>query len=258
MAITIGGVHDDVWIYEIASNTLTQLTFEGGAAPTWSSDGERIVYSASRGGRPNLFRIPADIGGADVRLTTDDRRQVPLSASPDGSLLAYVQWDENTGRDIALLRDSDRSGRPFLASPANEGAPAFSPDGQLMAYVSDVSGTEEVYVAPVSGASRAVRVSTGGGTEPVWRRDGGELFFRSGPHVLAATIKAGGALRPEAPRVLFEGQFESGRSTRPAYDVSADGARFLMIRAADTGRLGRELRVFANWRDEVGRGAAAR
>ena len=251
VAVTISGVQDDVWTYEIASNTLAQVTFDGGTGPMWSGSGEWIVFSASRGGRPNLFRRPASGGGTDERLTTDHRRQVPQSVPLEGSPLAFVQWDESTGRDIGLFRESDRSTRPWLASPANEAAPSFSPDGRLMSYVSDVSGTDEVYVAPVSDASAAVRVSTHGGSEPVWRRDGAELLFRSGSQVLASTIRAGGPVRAENPRVLFEGHFEHSSSGRAAYDVSVDGARFLMIRAADTERFGRELRVFVNWRNGV-------
>jgi dipeptidyl aminopeptidase/acylaminoacyl peptidase len=175
---------------------------------------------------------------------------VPASLSPDGSTLAFVQWDDASGRDIALWREADRSTRPYLSSPANESAPAFSPDGRLIAYASDVSGTEEVYVAPAADASRAVRVSVGGGGEPVWRREGTELLFRAGSHILVATIRTTGLLRAETPRTLFEGTFESGGSVRPAYDVSADGARLLVVRAVDADRAGRELRVFINWRGE--------
>jgi serine/threonine-protein kinase len=257
VAVTIRGERDNVWTYEIASNTLTQLTFDGGAAATWSSDGKRIVFSSSRGGPLNLFHKPADGSGADLRLTTDARRQVPESASPDGSMLAFVQWDDQSGRDIQLLGEADRTTRPFLASGANEGAPAFSQDARLIAYTSDASGTEEVYVAPVSDASRAVRVSTGGGTEPVWCREGAELSFRSANRVLAAAVRTAEPLRIETPSVLFEGTFQTG-GTRAGYDISADGARFLMVRPADADRAGRELRVFINWRGDVARGTVAR
>jgi serine/threonine-protein kinase len=246
IAITVRGQRDDVWTYDIASNTLTQLTFDGGGAPTWSADGERVAFSASHGGPSNLFQTRVD-GGAAQRLTSDARRQVPASASPDGSLLAFIQWDDASGRDVEFWSEGDRMARPYLTSPANESSPSFSPDGRLVAYCSDVSGAEEVYVAPASDASRSVRVSVGGGSEPVWQREGSELFFRSGSHVLAAAIGTAGRLSAGTPRVLFEGAFESGGGARPGYDVSVDGSRLLMIRPADAERTGRQLRVFINW-----------
>src|SRR4029453_13262352 len=114
---------------------------------------------------------------------------------------------------------------------ANETAPAFSPDGRAIAYVSDETGRNEVYVARVGDPGRHVQGGGGGGGEPVWRPDGGELFFRAGERMMAAAVKVD--VTVDAPHTLFEGHFQTGLGGRPAYDVSRDGARFLMVQARD-------------------------
>lgn len=256
VAVTIGGARDEIWTYEIATNKLTEFTFEGGSAPVWSGDGQHILFSASRAGRPNLFWKPADSSGGEERLTTDERRQIPASATADGNSVAYVQVDDRSGSDIGVLRRSDHAGLMLLASAANETGPAFSPpDGRLLAYVSDASGSDEVYIAPVSDPRRAVRVSTRGGSEPVWRRDGSDIFFRSENGLLAAAVHAAPVLTVESPRRLFDWTFEAGGAGRPGYDVSTD-VRFLVVRPPDTSRLGRELRVVLNWRDALPQAAS--
>jgi len=132
-----------------------------------------------------------------------------------------------------------------VATGANETAPAFSPDGRWIAYASDEAGGSEIYVAAVSDPARRVKVSSGGGAEPLWRRDGLELFYRSGNQVVAATIAPN--LRVEGRRPLFQGTFVAGAGGRAAYDVSPDGARLLMIRSVEGDSPGRELRVILNW-----------
>jgi len=255
VVITIGtGDRDELWTYDVARNALAQVTFNGGFAATWSTDGGRLVFSSNRDGLAALFarrvEAPAPDGegtaqGNDQRLARGVRAQVSGSISPDGTV-ALVEYDAS-GRDIALLRDGDTAARPFLASGANETAPAFSPDGRLLAFVSDESGRNEVYVAPTANAARPVQVSTDGGAEPAWRRDGEELFFRAGTKMMVARVRTRPILSAAAPTALFDGTFETDVTGRAGYDVTADGARFLMVTAGQEDRTARELRVILGW-----------
>jgi serine/threonine-protein kinase len=244
LALTIAGERDEIALYEIARNALTQLTYEGGAAPVWTPDGSRLVYSAGRGAPADLFwRRLGD--GTDERLNRSPSVEVAHSISPDGRWLAFVEYDSSGNRNISLMSMDDRSVRPFLATGAVETAPAFSPDGRSLAYVSDVSGSSEVYVSPVADSARPVQVSSGGGYEPVWNRAGPELFYRAGDRLMAASVRPNLSIEP--PRMLFRGAFETGVDGRPAYDVSADGARFLMIVPGEDEGPPRSLHIVLGW-----------
>ncbi|MFI5165192.1 MAG: protein kinase [Thermoanaerobaculales bacterium] len=250
LAVTITGAdRDDVWTYDIAHNALAQITFEVGSSPVWTSDGRRIIFNTGRGGPPGLFWKQADGSGPEERLTRRPRMGVPNSSSPDGRTTAFVEYDPTAGRHILLLDSDSRGVRAFSdKSAANETAPAFSPDGQWLAYVSDETGHDEVYVASIKNAARRMRVSADGGSEPVWRRDGSELFFRSGNRMMAAAVTLHPSMSVSPARALFEGAFYTGEASRPAYDVSADGARFLMVTGGEGEWLSHELRVILGWK----------
>ena len=249
LAMAIAGtVQEDIWTYDISKNALTRITTEGGNSPVWSSDGERIIFSASRGGRPNLFWKKADGEGADERLTTSSLAEVPTSSSSVGRrTVAYVETDPNHVRYIVLFDPVDRTTRRFHNPAANESAAAFSPDGKWMALVSDQTGRDEVYITAVDNPKQLTKVSADGGSEPVWRRDGKELFFRSGERMMAAAVTLAPALAIQPPRVLFRGTFDAGTASRPAYDVSGDGSRFLMVVSETLDRQTNELRVVLGW-----------
>jgi serine/threonine-protein kinase len=248
LALVIGGDRDEIWTYHIARNALAQLTYEGGSAPAWTADGLRIVFGASRGGPADLFWRGLE-AGAEERLNRSARVEVPHSTSPDGKWLAFVEYDASTSRDISLLALGDRRVLPFLATAAHETAPAFSPDGQWIAYVSDSEGRNEVWVASAADPARRTQVSNGGGTEPVWRRDGPELFYRAGDRIMSTVIRPGPAA--QAARMLFRGTFQTGLDGRPGYDVSADGARFLMITSGEDQGPPRDLHLVLEWNPAV-------
>jgi serine/threonine-protein kinase len=242
IAVAIAENPVNVWAYDIARNQLDQMTFAGGSSPEWGS-GRRLVFAANRGGPADLFSKSPD--GVEERLTNGPTPRAPQDVMPDGGVL-FVANDES-GRDIGFV-SPDRTVHQLLASSANEYAPALSPDGRWLAYVSDRTGTPEVFVAPFADLSRAVQVSKEGGSEPVWRRDGGELYFRNGASMMVASIRTQPALAVQSPRELFRGIYETGPAGRPAYDVSLDGARFLMVRPPDVTPAGRELRMILGWR----------
>ena len=246
---------NQVWLYDLARDTLTRFTFEGDAnnSPVWTPDGKRIAFFSNKEGPQNIFWQLADGSGGLERLTTNDYANVPRSFSPDGQLLAFHENNPKTGKDIWVLRLSDRKAEPFLRTPFIEGGPTFSPDGHWLAYVSNESGRPEVYVKPYPGPSGKWQISTEGGTEPAWNRNGRELFYRSGDRMMALDVATQTGFSAGKPRLLFERPYF--RSNFPlvstAYDVSADGQRFLMVKETEPGAAVTQINVVLNWFEEL-------
>ncbi|HWT46541.1 MAG TPA: protein kinase, partial [Vicinamibacterales bacterium] len=173
-----------IWVYDIdrgSSMRLTRGTITD-MAPIWSPDGSRIVFASGRGGPPNLFWVPADGSSGPQRLTTRPTVQIPSSWSPDGRQIAFMQQSKN-GFDIWMLpvemsANGIRAGSatPWLATDANEGMPAFSPDGKYLSYASSETGTPQVYVRPVYGQAR-YQVSSDGASWSTWSLHSRELLF---------------------------------------------------------------------------------
>jgi Tol biopolymer transport system component len=245
-----------VWLYDFSRETLTRFTFEGNVNlnAVWTPDGKRIAIQSNREGPLNLFWQRADGSGGLERLTTSEYNNFPMSWSPDGQLLAFVEVNPATGYDIWVLRLNDRKAQPFLRTPFNESVPRFSPDGRWLAYVSNESGRWEIYVQPYPGPGGKWQISTEGGTEPVWNRNGRELFYRSGNKMMAVDIATHSGFAAGKPRVLFEGRYEPPAGTTPNYDVSPDGQRFLMIkRSEQEAAAPTQINVVLNWFEELKR-----
>jgi hypothetical protein len=159
---------------------------------------------------------------------------------------------EPAGQIWVLPTDSGRKPRPLLTTPFVEGGPMLSPDGQWLAFVSNESGDNEVYVRPFSGSRRKTRISSDGGQELAWAPDGRELFYRSGDRMMAVDIVTRPTLRPGTPRLLFERAFAKGGPWRD-YDVSLDGRRFLMLKPTMEDVAHTQLNVVLNWLEELNR-----
>ena len=148
----------------------------------------------------------------------------------------------------------DRKARPFLRTQFDETAPRFSPDGHWLAYISDESGRDEVYVQPYPGPGGKWQISTEGGTEPVWSPNGRELFYRSGGKMMAADIAAQPGFTVGKPRMLFEGPYQTAWTDLPNYDVSPDGQRFLMLKPIESADAApTQINVVLNWFEELKR-----
>ncbi len=159
--------------------------------------------------------------------------------------------DPKTGSDLWVLPlEGKREPKPLLTTPFEEQAGAFSPDGRWIAFQTDESGKAEVYVQDYPGGSNRVQISTEGGSEPVWSRNGKELFYRAGKRLLVVTMGAGAA--PGKPKVLFEGDFRVGDRI-PGYDVSPDGQRFYFIQTNRQTEQRGKLDIVLNWFDELKR-----
>jgi len=174
-------------------------------------------------------------------------------------VLAFTEVDPTTGWNIWVLEiEGDRKARPFLQTPSNEGGAAFSSDGRWLAYQSDEAGRWEVYVRPFPGPGGKSQISTEGGTEPVWSRDGRELFYRNGDKMIVAAVETKPGFAAGKPKLLFEGHYETSiYPYEPNYDVSPDGQRFLMIKASEQESAATQLNVVLNWSDELRRLAPA-
>ena len=210
-------------------------------------------FISNKEGQRNLFWQLADGSGGLERLATSEFVQIPGSWSPDGQLLAFSEVNVTTGYDIWVLRLSDRKAQPFLQTQFNEAAPQFSSDGHWLAYASDESGRKEIYVQPYPGPGGKWQISTEGGVEPLWNRNGRELFYRSGKKMMAVEIATKPSFSAGTPKMLFEGEYQSLLTiSTPNYDVSPDGQRFLMLKPAEqTQTAPTQINVVLNWFEEL-------
>jgi Tol biopolymer transport system component len=228
-----------VWIYDITRGVLSPLTTQQERVfwSLWSPDGTRIVYQTLLAGRSPLTVRAADgTGNADQPLQTVTTVQTPNSWSKDDKI-AFMQGTPTTRSDVWVLDLASRRAAPVVETSASERFPALSPDGKWLAYSSDVSGRDEVYVQPYPGPGARVQVSTGIGIAPAWRADGRELFFQApgapGLTMMSVAITSTStAFSSGPPRKLFEGRYGSTTPAR-GWDVTADGSRFVMTRPVD-------------------------
>ena len=148
--------------------------------PIWTADGKRIVYRSSRNRILNLFARLADGSCSEERLTNSNNNETPTALSPDGQALVF----QSTGVMSGYCHWLDKKPRPFLQTPFTERAATFSPDSRWLAYNSDESGRNEVYIQPVpGGGGEKVQISRDGGMEPRWISN--DLFYRNGNKMMA-------------------------------------------------------------------------
>jgi eukaryotic-like serine/threonine-protein kinase len=253
VAVTMDEFGSQEWLLDIGRGTLTRLTFEGSynGAMAWTPDGKRIAFGTDRAGPRNLFWQLADGSGGAERLTTSTLGDIASSWSPDGQMLAYEEASPGAGYDLWVFRLGDHKAQPFLQTRFNEIAPRFSPDGRWLAYASDESGRYEIYVQPYPGPGGKWQISTEGGTEPVWARNG-ELFYRNGDKMMAVETTTRSNFSADKPKLLFERHYAT-YNTMPAYDVTPDGQRFLLAKTG--GQAPEEINVVLNWVEELKRSA---
>jgi dipeptidyl aminopeptidase/acylaminoacyl peptidase len=222
----------DLWIYDVATGGRARL--DDNVADEnwliWSPDGRRVVFNSQRTRGLDLYETTSRVGGRQELLIADDDGKWPVSWSADGRFILYVTSTPATGNDIWVLplTGGDRQPYPFLKTEAQENWAAFSPNGRWVAYSSTESGQAEVYVTPFPKTSAKWLVSRNGGFQARWRRDGRELFFMApDSRLMSAQVNSDGAdFEVSGVKALFETHFPY--APYHAFDVSADGERFLM------------------------------
>jgi len=244
--------NSNIWVLDVARGTNTRLTFSKGRDfnPVWSPDGRTIIFSSNRGGHSDLYEKPADGSGEERLLLKSEEDKTPTSWSRDGRYLLYTNVDPKSGEDIWVLPlQGDRKPISFLRTEFRESSARFSPDGRWIAYQSNESGMNEIYVRPfspnasgdsVSGGGKWL-VSKSGGEDPHWRADGKELFYIYQLQQMAVDVSGGAAFQAGVPRRLFPAP-----PTVAPPDVSADGKRFLFS-APEGSNTSTPFVVVLNW-----------
>jgi eukaryotic-like serine/threonine-protein kinase len=256
IAVTVDPRPSAIWLVDPALGQAVPLTTDGkhSIQPIWSWDGTRVAYLQYPTGRA-IMRWTLAQPGAEHHLAFK-----PIAAKPwlDFSARTWTRNDDmigtlindrenQIGGDIARSHVGDSTTIPIDQSPSDDRDPALSPDGKWLAYMSDISGANEVYVRPYTGNGAAVLISTRGGVEPQWSADGSELFYRAGTRMMSVAVRT----RPDfaalrAPQLLFSGPFDFSQSSN--WSPSPDGT-FIMVKADPT--TGRQLRVVFNWFEEL-------
>jgi serine/threonine-protein kinase len=259
VSLSLGG---DLWTYDLASRRALRLTADSASSrPEWTPDGRSLLFvRGDGGGNPMIHRVPAD-GSSEAapRFARAGSKVWEARLTPDGRLV--FREDVPRGiRDILVAPlDSPAAARPLAATASNERGIALSPDGRWLAFSSDRSGTDEIYLRRLDPESPTWRVSTHGGVEPRW--GGGsagarELFFRLADSVFVVPVALAAAPALGEPRRLFSGRYV-GTGHEPFYDVSPDGRRFVFVRPAG-GEDRRRLHLVLNWFARPGARGGAR
>jgi serine/threonine-protein kinase len=256
IAIHSSDQDNDIWIWDIAAETLTRLTFgrSQDSFPVWTTDGKRVIYVGIADGEPNLLWKAADGTGQPEPLLAKPPGGNPAlvanGVTPDGRFLIY---SIGTPADIIVLPlEGDRQPRPLLANPqyAERGG-QVSPDGRWLAYNSDESGSFQVYVRPFPNVEQGRwQVSSDGGLLPIWAPNGRELFYINDENqVMGVPVQAGASFSFGRPAMVFD------HSDRPPsayrnYEITPDGSRFVIVKESQRSRATQFVATI-NWFDEL-------
>lgn len=249
LAVTIRGDNDDVWLYHLGRGTLTRLTVDPGEdeTPIWAPNGERLAFAASRQPQTShaLWKLASSAGPEELLFAR--RHHLHLTSwSNDGRFLAFTEYHPDTAADIWVLPlQGEGKAQPVVRTQFNESNAKFSPDGRLLAYVSDESGQNEVYVQQYPGPGEKWQISMGGGWNPVWNENGRELFYQTGDSLISVDLMPMSSIAGK-PRVLFKTKYFQ------SFDVTPDGQHFLMIESKEESEPIR-LNIVLNWFEKLGR-----
>jgi Tol biopolymer transport system component len=231
-------------LLDIARGTTTRFTFDAATEdyPLWSPDGSQIVFTRARD-----FYVKSSGGaGNDELLLKSDNGKTAFGWSADGRFITYVENVSAGAQDLYVLpMTGDRKPVPYLQTEFAEYENTLSPDSRWMAYSSNESGQQEVYVQPFPSSGGKWQISTGGGVQPQWRRDGKELFYLGlDGSIMAVDVMAAAAFEAGIPHALFKAQTQIF-TARNSYIPAADGKRFLVNSFLDGSSS--PISVILNW-----------
>jgi serine/threonine protein kinase len=258
VALDVRDHEQDIWILDFARNIPSRLTFDPSldGLPVWTPDGRRIIYQSGRTGVLNLFTQAADGTGTAERLSTSPNSQSPFMVLSDGAQLLMMTVGAESGPDVALMRLGAKADpQPLVATSFNEINADLSPNGRWLAYQANDSGQPQIYVRPFPDVnSGRWQISPGGGTRPVWSRNGRELFYLEPTGTMASVaVETSDAFRYGNPVKLFATRYYTGLPWR-SHDVSADAKRFLMIKDPEgeqAGGASAGMVLVLNWAEEL-------
>jgi Tol biopolymer transport system component len=235
----------DVWVLDLGDGRLSRATFDrDGHDATWMPDGASLTYTSVKDGVLTLQRIRPGVSQSPERLMAS--RQLGYSGFWlwDSTSLVTVanSLSSNSGSDLAWVRNAGKGPiEAIVSSRFEEHYPAVSRDDRFVAFVSNQSGQDQVYVRPLKGAGEEVQVSLTGGTEPVWSHDGKELFYRTGAgagsELIAAAVSTSSAFGVSSRKALFSVAEIVTSTPHRNYDVSPDGKTFAMVKFNPSARI---------------------
>jgi len=245
---------NDIWIHDTVKNLKTRLTFNpvNDSTNTWSPDGRRVVYTSRPGTETLIFQKNVDGTGDEALVFNDDRSEAyPTDWSGDGRWLMYSARRPGNVTDLfvrPIVNGVAGKEQLYIGGPRRQQQSQFSPDTRFVAYGDDRNGTFEIYVQPFPDASQGKwMVSSGGGTEPRWSRDGKELFYLAGQALMSVPVTLTPTFAMGTPVKLFDVPVQSGYTNESdIWQVAPDGKRFLML-PPDKGQVGPPLQVIVNW-----------
>ena len=259
VAVMVRSARDRVWMIDTARRTMSRVTtanWQQEGFPVFSRDGRWLALATAEGSswrkgrRLSMALVPSDGSRPEQQLTTSSRIQIPNSFTPDGKALVFQEdSDSGNGNDLFIVGlDGERTIRPLLQTPFQEAFADISPDGRWIAYVTNRSGRNEVWVASFPAMTGATQVSINGGSFPRWSHDGRRLHFYNSNTIWSAEV--GGAATPAASTPTLVTALPT---VRPAgfFDIMPDG-RILFVDGPDVGSTP-ELRIVLNWPAELRR-----
>jgi len=255
VALHVTSDQNDVWVADVARGTLTRLSFNDGEdeTPAWSPDGRTVAWASSRADLTRgVFRRAADGSGNEELIWKSEHHVHIRDWTPDGrSLVIEVVTGTNT-EVWRLDLEPEPKAVPFLQTQFNVRNSRLSPDGKWLVYVSNESGRDEVYVQAFPQGGSKVQVSTNGGDQPIWSRDGRSLIIRLSDSVEEIPLQPGTPPSFGSAHVLFPDRFQSPQAgAHTGYDVFPDG-RLLMIATPDEQKNRRdEIVLVFNWLEEL-------
>ena len=242
----------DIWIYDVERNTRTRFTFDPSDdfGPLWSRDDSRVLFSAARKSPGDIYQRDSAGTAKEEPLLSSKAFKMALDWSPDGRTLLLQADDPRspTQMDLWTYSATDGKAKPFLQSASSEILGRFSPDGRWIAYVSNESGKEEVYVVPFPGPGGEWQISTAGGRAPIWTRGGREIVYQApGDEIMAVEVRAASTFQAGIPKALFKTHLRPPPGAQ--FDVTSDGERFLVnLRPAD--EISDPVTLVQNWAAE--------
>ena len=243
-----------VWVKRLPNGSLTRLTLTGASdRPTWSPDGRTVAYLGTRGGKRTAWMRRADGSNDEQPVNRKAPQLDEISFSPDGRTILRTLGTGVSTRKLLIAAGADSTLKPLVHTDYDKYGAVISPNGRWMAYGSNESHQDEVYVRPFPAVDSARwTISVSGGVEPMWSRSGRELFFRTpSGDMMAVPVATGTAFQAGTPAKLFTSPHLLASERHHAYDVSLNDQQFIMVR--NSKKNSQTLGVVVNWEAEIKR-----